>query len=138
MAVCITTRAVLANTQLPSPPNTRTHTHTLSFSHTHTHTHTTHTHKHIYRHTLTHTHACMHACMHAPHTNETKISTRKKEQYQTEGGDIAQVLVRADDGSFHHRFQVFLNDTGLRHLVERGKVHSVLRCCIHLTCAPGR
>ena len=52
----------LANTWLPSPPETHavvhtcTHTHTThAHTHTHTHTHTTHIHTHMHTHTYTHT-----------------------------------------------------------------------------------
>ena len=49
LSILLTT-ALLADTQLPSPPNTHTHTHTHTHAHTRTHTHTplslslTHTH----------------------------------------------------------------------------------------------
>ena len=86
MAVCITTRAVLPNTQLPSPPNTRTHTHTHFLSHTHTHTHTPHTHISIYTdtHSHTHMHACMHACTHHTQTKQKSVQERKSSTRQRE------------------------------------------------------
>ena len=71
-----TTSAVLANTKLPSPPNT--HTHACTHTHSLSHTHTTHTHISIYRHT--HTHACMHHTQTKQKSvQEKKSSTRQRE-----------------------------------------------------------